>query len=283
MHASFSACFNPRKRGYGVAVTDHNEVKGAEKAWRMRKDVFVIPGIEASTKRGVHSLYYFSSIRDCKAFFNKVVKPLRKKNPFFLPIAVEELVEKAHDYNAYVSAAHPYGPGVIGIKKVKVKKMKHFVRHFDFIEGLNAALRRNMNEKAIKWGKFIDKPMTAGSDGHTTPELGNSLTMAYGDDIDSYFSSIRKGHNTLFGKEENLVMDAIHAIRKETKYIKKAEEMGKGKLWIKEHGREFKALQKMVKSFKKGPDPYHLMHLGKKEKHMKNRKEYLKLGKGMFK
>jgi predicted metal-dependent phosphoesterase TrpH len=274
-----------KRKGIGVAITDHNDIAGAEKAWKMRKDVFVIPGMEASTNRGVHSLYYFSSMRDCRAFFNKVVKKLRKKNPFFLPINIEELMEKAQGYNAYISVSHPYGPGVIGVKKVKFKKMrmKKLERKFDFVEGLTAANLRGMNEKAIKWARFVDKPMTAGSDGHTTAELGSVLTLSYGNDIDEYFHSIKKEKNVLLGKEQNLFLDAINQVVKERKYFKEAREMGKGMFWVKEHKRELEKLREgLHKVGKHIRHPYQYYHHASEKHRVEIHKEYVKLGKGLF-
>src|SRR3989338_7019417 len=48
-----------RQRGYGVAITDHNEIRGAVKSWKQRRTIFVIPGMETSTSEGAHMLYYF--------------------------------------------------------------------------------------------------------------------------------------------------------------------------------------------------------------------------------
>ena len=276
-----------QQKGIGVAITDHNEVRGAEKAWRLRKSVFVIPGIEVSAMRGVHSLYFFSRIGDCRSFFSDVVRPLRKKNPFFLPIALEELMEKTRDYNAFISVPQPYGPGVIGIKKVRFPKlrMRRLERHFDLVEALNAANLRRMNERALRWARFIRKPMTAGSDGHTTAELGKALTLAYGSDIESYFASLKKGLSILMGKEQNIVIDAFHELVKQKKYFREARAMGKGLFWVKEHTREFERLgEKLRRLERKAKHPGSLFHSteAQRQRHLRHYKEYLKLGGSMF-
>ena len=84
-----------RTRGYGVAITDHNDIRGALKAWNMKRDEFIVPGIETSTKEGAHTLYYFYDVKDLQRFYNDVVQPLRKKNPFFLPITIYQFIENA--------------------------------------------------------------------------------------------------------------------------------------------------------------------------------------------
>jgi predicted metal-dependent phosphoesterase TrpH len=273
-----------RNKGYGVAITDHNDVRGAVKAWRMRDKVFVIPGMEASTESGVHSLYYFSSIRDCRTFFNKVVKPLRKKNPFFLPISLDALMEHARDYNAAIAVSHPYGPGVIGVKKVHFKNvtMKRLKRHFDYVEGLNGANTRHMNERSLAWARFIDKPVVAGSDGHTIAELGSVLTVGYGYDIESFVEGLRHNRGFLLGKETNVFVDALLQFKKEKKYIESAHEMGKGMFWVKEHGREFKTLQEKIKNLGHHFHHSYEMQHGGNKKLIKKHKDYVEIGRNLF-
>jgi hypothetical protein len=238
-----------KKRGYGVAVTDHNEVAGALKAWKHRGDVFVIPGMEASTQEGAHALYYFYDIHDCLRFYTQVVKPLKKKNPFFLPISIDGLMEKARGYNAVIATAHPYGVGKIGIKKVHLKaKMRAVEKWFQLSEGLNGANLRSLNKRAITWGKLIRKGMTAGSDGHMTRELGNSLTLAYGYDVESYLGNVKKGHAMLLGREQNLFLTALRQIKKEKDYFKSARKLGLGMFWMKEHAGELEKLREKFKN-----------------------------------
>jgi len=273
-----------RTRGYGVAITDHNDIRGALKAWNMKRDEFIVPGIETSTKEGAHTLYYFYDAKDLQRFYNGVIQPLRKKNPFFLPISIDTLMEKAKGYNAVVSAAHPYGVGNIGIKKVHLngglKRVKHL---FQLAEGLNGANLRKMNKKSISWARFIDKELTAGSDGHMTRELGNALTLAYGYDAESFLKSVKKGYSVLLGKERNIFMTLIRETRKEKNYLKRAHQAGNGWLWIKAHIKkedaEMEALQKKVEK-QELHENYLLHHFGVGNEDYKH---YLKLGEGLFK
>ncbi|MBI4153193.1 PHP domain-containing protein [Candidatus Woesearchaeota archaeon] len=272
-----------RKRGYGVAITDHNDIRGAVKAWMMRKDEFVIPGIETSTKEGAHTLYYFYEINGLKRFYAGVVQPLRKKNPFFLPISIDRLMEKAEGYNAVVAAAHPHGIGRIGIKKVHLKGgMKRVETLFQLAEGLNGANLRKLNRKSISWARFIDKELTAGSDGHMTRELGNALTLAYGYDVESFLESVKKGYSVLLGKERNFFLTLIRETRKEKNYLKRAHQTGKGWLWVKAHiqkaDAEIEELHKKID--RQGLHQSYLRHhfgVGTEDY-----KHYLKLGKGLF-
>ena len=273
-----------RKRGYGVAITDHNDIRGAVKAWQMKKDEFVVPGMEASTKEGAHTLYYFYDIDDLKRFYAGVVQPLKKENPFFLPISIDQLMEKAKGYNAVVSAAHPHGVGKIGIKKIHVKGgMKRVKNYFQLAEGLNSANLRRLNKKSISWARFIDKELTAGSDGHMTRELGNALTVAYGTDVDSFLKSVKNGYSVLLGKERNIFLTLIRETRKEKNYLKRAHETGKGWFWIKTHIQKAdEEVEKLQKKIAQGDvqQSYVLHHLGMSKQDYKH---YLKIGEGLFK
>lgn len=243
-----SALKRCKNRGYGVAITDHNEIKGAVRAWKHRKDVFVVPGIEASTQEGVHVLYYFYDIGLCKQFYNNVIVPLRKKNPFFLPLRVEQLMDKAHNYHAVACVAHPYGVGKIGIKKVKIHGgMSCIAKKFSLAEGLNASNLRKLNKKAVGWARLMDKEMIAGSDGHMTKELGGALTLAYGYDVESYLTSCVKGHAVLLGKEMNILLNALRQVSKERTYFRTARSLGLGWLWLTAHTRELRMLDKKLR------------------------------------
>jgi predicted metal-dependent phosphoesterase TrpH len=251
IHKMLKKC---QKRGIGVAITDHNNMSGVVKAWNYnrrveeKKKVFVIPGMEASTKDGAHALYYFYSISSAKQFFNHVIAPLRKKNPFFLPVTIENLMDKAKKYNAVISVAHPYGVGKIGIKKIKIKGgVSRTLKKFHLTEGLNSSQLRRMNEKAISWAQRIGKGMTAGSDGHFTKELGAGLTLAHGTDQEEFLTSLKKNRGILLGREVNIFVTAISQIVKEKNYFQKAYEQGLGWLWITDHAKELKKLQRKIK------------------------------------
>ena len=237
-----------KSRGYGVAITDHNEIKGAVRAWQHRKELFVIPGIEASTREGVHVLYYFYDIGLCKQFYSNVVVPLKKKNPFFLPLRVDELMDKARDYSAVACVAHPYGVGRIGIKKVRVQGgMSCITKKFNLAEGLNGSNLRKLNKKAMSWAHLMHKEMIAGSDGHITKELGGALTLAYGYDVESYLKSCVKGHAVLLGKELNIFVNALRQVSKERTYFRTARSLGLGWLWLTDHARELRMLDRKLR------------------------------------
>ena len=63
-----------RDLGIGIAITDHNEIKGAVEVDRYR-GVLNIPGIEVTSREGTHLLIYFYDIRSLKQFYKKDIQP----------------------------------------------------------------------------------------------------------------------------------------------------------------------------------------------------------------
>src|SRR3989339_181513 len=60
-----------RKDGIGVAITDHNEIKGAIRAVKESKGQFIIPGIEMTCHVGNHLIVYFENIKQLQLFYDK--------------------------------------------------------------------------------------------------------------------------------------------------------------------------------------------------------------------
>lgn len=240
------------KMNIGLAVTDHNEFRGAEKICRQRKELF-IPGIEVSCHEGAHLLLYFYDLSEGKEFYEKEIKPQKKHNPYFMHTTYREVLEISKKYNCLSSIAHPYLPAT-GLMKVKIPKkdLDYIFKNINFIEGLNGALVREMNLKALDLIKKHKKPVTAGTDGHMTVELGRVLCFAQGDDRESFFKSIKKNKNFILGKEESLLPDVYHHLKAELKYVRDAGELG----WIKQ---ELKLWGRRLQE--KGEDILNIFHV----------------------
>jgi predicted metal-dependent phosphoesterase TrpH len=229
------------KLGIGIAITDHNQIKGSMLASKNRLDVPIIPGIETTTLEGVHTLYYFYDHSELNEFYNHELKHHMTHNPFFAHITTEELMLNSKDYNCIVAAPHPFAPGMTGIQRIKItKEMKKQIK---LIETLNGYNLRRLNKKAIMWANESQRPMTAGSDGHTTTELGNSITMARSSSIEEFFSEMLKSNNVIAGKEENLFLKAVLALKKEKRYIKNVHKKKSTKLLLRsQFGTEYNHL-----------------------------------------
>lgn len=202
-----------RNEHFGVAITDHNEIQGAVKAFKLKTTEFVVPGVELVCHEGTHLILYFHTIKELQHFFNKEIIPLKKKNPFFLPIDIKSLLQIARKYPCYTCTPHPFGPGVIGIMK-RNNVTPAMVRQIDIVEGINGACLNSENKKAIEWAKIIKKGMSAGTDGHCTPQLAEVLCFAYAKDISTFLNSLKHGKSICIGKTENIFMEVIHTVEK---------------------------------------------------------------------
>ena len=179
-----------RKKGLdAIAITDHNEIKGALKAKKLNI-IPVIVGIEISTKRG-HVLAYEV---DCS-----------------IPrdLSVEETIEKIHDCGGFAVAAHPYRFWS-GIGKDEVIKNSAI---FDAIEIFNGRCKSSSNKKAKKMALTLKKGFTAGSDAHFDYEIGKAGIIS-DCDLDELWDCISRQKVEIFGKSRKM---------KETiKYVKKS-------------------------------------------------------------
>jgi len=166
-----------RKKGFGVAITDHNEIKGALKLAK-RKDILVIPGIETTSGEGIHTLFYFYSAKELEEFHKKVIKPNISENPYSdLNIGVAEIIERAKKFNCKICSAHPFAIGHTGFHKFAHKrKYQKILRLFDFVEAVNGSNLHKNNINSMKWGRSIGKPLTGGSDAHSLNFVGKVVT-----------------------------------------------------------------------------------------------------------
>ena len=165
-----------RKRGLdGIAITDHNEIRGALKAREM-KLIPVILGIEISTKDG-HVLGYGL---DCKVPRG---------------MGIGETIEKIHECGGIAIAAHPYRFwSGIGEKNVRIN-------HFDGIEVFNSRCKKKSNIKARKLRDELGIGMSAGSDAHYPEEVGRAGLIA--SSSDNILDDILRGNVDVFGKSRN--------------------------------------------------------------------------------
>ena len=271
------------KFNHGVAISDHTEIKGAVKAFKLKKKQFIIPAMEITTHVGAHLIPYFYHIKELKEFYKKEVMPLKKQNPFFLPIEYIDMIEKLKKYNCVICTPHPFGPGVIGVCKEDVSPK--LIKSIDVVEGINGACLHGMNKKAVNWAKKIHKPMTAGTDGHTLPEIAKCLCFSDGHDIESFLNDLKRGKNTIMGREEHIFTDIVNTA---IKFIEE-EHKEKGKLlklyearYKTEHDFLFYKLKKEKDLFAHHFNTHHKhitkKHIGmyKDHKHFKHLIKYLK-------
>ena len=177
---SFDSFLNPaeivkiaKKKGLdGVAVTDHNTIKGGIETSKInnKDDLIVIVGSEIKTEYGdVIGLFLNEDIKSRQ--FVQVTKEIK-------------------DQGGIVILAHPFRKCNIPIELLK---------HVEVIEAFNARSSRNLNVDALKLAKEFKKPMTAGSDAHICFEIGRGRTIASYD----IKSALAEGRTEIEGEESN--------------------------------------------------------------------------------
>ena len=133
----------------GFALTDHNSVAGNKEAAKLAKKagLIFIPGIELSTQEG-HML---------GLGVKKVIRAW---------MTAEETIKKIHGQKGLAIAAHPYDYTRSGMGE------KWRGLDLDGIEAINGkSFIGNRKSKKV-WGTAV----TAGSDAHTTAEMGSAWT-----------------------------------------------------------------------------------------------------------
>ncbi len=158
----------------GLAITDHNSVRGSLEGLRHAKKIknfLLIPGTEVSSREG-H------------------IVALGVKEDISRKLTVPETIDRVHDLGGLAIAAHPYAgwPRTASLGDA-IRKYK-----FDAIEVLNGGTRVNANRKAYRVAKEMGVPMTAGSDSHYWKDLGLIYNLVdCGPSVDSVLRAIRKG------------------------------------------------------------------------------------------
>ena len=161
----------------GIAITDHNEIKGSLEAYSVAaaEGIVVVRGVEVSAKEG-HVLALG-------------VGELIPRG-----LTVRETVEKIRAAGGVAVAAHPGRfPSGIGIKRARTID-------FDAIEVLNGGSSSRSNARANAVAKHRGLSMTGGSDAHGIEQIGKSWTIVEGTGEEDVISAIERGKCSVDGR-----------------------------------------------------------------------------------
>jgi len=156
----------------GVAITDHNNIRGGIATSRINKDkdFHVIIGEEIKTEFG-----------DVVALF--IREQIEVRN-------YEDVIEDIKKQGGLSVLAHPFR---------HFKSSEKIVKEVDLVEGFNARSKAEDNLRAFQIAKKNNKFVCAGSDAHFYFELGRGRTIA-NEEIEE---ALRKGDCEIEGKESN--------------------------------------------------------------------------------
>ncbi len=167
-HTHYSKCSNlkpeillriAKKRGLnGIAVTDHNTIKGALEVSKINKDkeFEVIVGEEISTNFGDIMVYYLQ-------------KEIKEKDFY-------SVIDEARKQDALISIAHPFRTSIRKIHyfTLPIEKIKNKI---DAIEVFNARNLPGNNGKAQRTAEKLGLAGTAGSDAHFAFEIATGYLI----------------------------------------------------------------------------------------------------------
>jgi predicted metal-dependent phosphoesterase TrpH len=169
-----------RNHGMGLAITDHNEIRGAVQLFE-RERVPALPGIEVGTEEGVDLLVYFKSAQLLEEFFIDAVEPFLRTR-FMVRSWIRSLacLQTAKEMGGYISLAHPFALGRKSLEFQHGRRGKTFVETMiegvDAIELYNGGVHRAANARAGRYAATAGKRLTVGSDAHRLRSIGTCGT-----------------------------------------------------------------------------------------------------------
>ena len=160
-----------------VAITDHNNIRGALEA-RERGGIPVIVGEEIKSLKGdVIGL-----------FLEKEIQP---------GLTPEETVRRVKDQGGLVGIPHPFD--LIRPTAMGERTLEEILPWVDFLEGYNAhTMLDRDNRKGMDFAALHKVPTVASSDAHSALELGRTYTEVPASELDGtpdgLLRAIRSGH-----------------------------------------------------------------------------------------
>ena len=163
----------------GIAITDHNTIKGGLEAKKYENEDFtVIVGSEISTERG----------EIIGLFLEEEVK---SKD-------VQDVISEIKEQNGTIVIPHPFDE----LRHSAFHPKEEDVKFMDCIEGFNSrCVFQIHNRNAIEFAMKHNLTITAGSDAHFANEIGNAGIITETEDIRE---ALMKNEVTLFGKRSSL-------------------------------------------------------------------------------
>jgi len=197
-----------RRLGIGIAITDHNEIRGAVELAGHR-DVLSIPGIEVTSVEGSHVLIYFYAASDLERFYLRTIVPAMGADVMSsTSLEMEAIIEAARRFPAVVVFAHPYSAAYSGIQNSYFSE-KRLLALYEMVDGIEVINAENMNKwnlQSTVLGFNIGKGITGGSDGHRLSQMGKAVTYAdCAPDREAFLHAVKYGQAHVIGKEIDLL------------------------------------------------------------------------------
>ncbi|MBA5941804.1 MAG: PHP domain-containing protein [Methanophagales archaeon] len=165
----------------GIAVTDHETIKGGVKAKKYENDdLIVIVGSEIETERG----------EIIGLFLEEEVKSR----------SLQEVIDEIKDQNGIAVVPHPFDR----LRRLTFHPTEEDVKFIDCIEGFNSrCVFQRYNKRAIEYGIEHGLAITAGSDAHFGGQIGDAFILAESSDEEDLMRRIMKKEISFNGRLSN--------------------------------------------------------------------------------
>jgi predicted metal-dependent phosphoesterase TrpH len=197
-----------RELGIGIAVTDHNEIRGAIEIAQYR-DILSISGIEMTSSEGTHILIYFYQLDQLETFYHDHVIPHMGNDIMSsTELQMEEIIKRARKFKTVIIFPHPYCGVYTGIQNsyFPEDRREHIFSMVDGIEVINSENMKISNLRSAVLGFNLNKGITGGSDGHRVAQMGRVVTYARcRRNSKAFLDAIRKKKTHVVGKEIDLI------------------------------------------------------------------------------
>lgn len=165
-----------RKKGLnGVAITDHETVRGGLEALKVNDDpnfvVIVGSEVETTDKGDIIGLFLTQEIRSRGTY---------------------EVIEEIKEQGGVAMWAHPYREGKNLLPITHIKRI-------DVIEAFNAKTLESQNMLAQALAERCRKPVVGASDAHAAEEIGNAATLVECSSVDDIREALIKGKTQIIG------------------------------------------------------------------------------------
>jgi hypothetical protein len=221
-----SAVRSARKKGIGIAITDHNAIGGVVEAERLAEgESLIIPGVEVSTFEGPHILLFFYDSDELGEFYKRELEKKKGPSPFLATsLSTTDLLEVTDRYNCVRAAAHPYGYFVLNrgvAKSVEKDELNEDVfSRMEAIEVLCGGMARRNNLKAATLALSRNLGMVGGSDGHLLRDLGGVLTCTPSESVEDFLEDIIHWRSLVVGAERNVVDKGMMSMMVLSKHLR---------------------------------------------------------------
>jgi len=203
------------KRGLdGIAITDHNTIKGALDASKLNNSIYIIIGSEIKTEIGDIICLFLNEEITYKSF--------------------DEVVDEIKSQDGLVVLPHPY--------KKNIDIPNELLKKVDLIETLNGRLSPELNYKAQSLAKNKGMPIIGGSDAHISKSIGSVKTIFNCEkhaiqNVEDIKRLLLKGDVKVVGRESPRY---VHYFSATVGNVRKGNFLQLGKLFVKEFCTLFK-------------------------------------------